>query len=85
MFSAPKLTRAEAKAGNDLCRLAAVAAREFGTEVAFGGAAPGDESVEVTIAINGAEARLFVPPGIINRAASLGGETSDPRPKQNAA
>src|SRR6476619_6852447 len=69
MFSAPKLTRAEAKAGNELCRLAAVAAREFGTEITFGGASPGAESVEVTIAINGADTRLFVPPGLIHRAA----------------
>ena len=69
MFSAPKLTRAEAKAGNDLCRLAAVAAREFATEIVFGGTAPGEESVQLTIAINGAETRLFVPPGMIHRAA----------------
>jgi type III secretion system YscQ/HrcQ family protein len=63
------LTRAEAKAGNDLCRLAALAAREFGTEIAFGGAAPGEESVLVTIAINGTDARVFVPPAMIHRAA----------------
>jgi type III secretion protein Q len=69
MFSAPKLTRAEAKAGNELCRLAAVAAREFGTDIVFGGASPGAESVEVTIAINGVDTRLFVPPGMIHRAA----------------
>jgi len=69
MFSAPKLTQAEATAGNELCRLAAVAAREFGTEIVFGGASPGAESVEVTIAINGVDTRLFVPPGMIHRAA----------------
>ena len=69
MFAAPKLTRAEAAAGNALCRLAAVAAREFDTEIVFGAAVSDEESVELTVAINGAETRLFVPPGAMHRAA----------------
>jgi type III secretion protein Q len=69
MFAAPKLTRAEAAAGNALCRLAAVAAHEFDTEIVFGAAVSDEESVELTVAINGAETRLFVPPGAMHRAA----------------
>lgn len=68
MFSPAKLTRAEAAAGNALCHLAAIAAHEFGTEVVFGATAT-EEAVELTVSINGAEARLFVPPVMMHRAA----------------
>lgn len=69
MFSAPKLTSAEVAAGNAMCRLAAVAAREFATEIAVGGTVDKEETVELAVAINGAETRLFVPPGLMHRAA----------------
>lgn len=71
MFSALKVTRAEATAGNVLCRLAAVAAREFETEIAFDAptAAAGQEMVELAVSINGSEMRLFVPPDMVHRAA----------------
>ena len=69
MFAAPKLTRAEAAAGNALCRLAAIAAREFDAEIVFTGVAPDSESVELAVSINGTETRLFVPPGLMHRAA----------------
>jgi type III secretion protein Q len=69
MFSPAKLTRAEAAAGNALSHLAAIAAREFDTEIAFVPVTAGEETVELTVSIDGTETRLFVPPVVIHRAA----------------
>jgi type III secretion system YscQ/HrcQ family protein len=69
MFSPAKLTRTESAAGNVLCHLAAIAAREFDTEIAFSPVATAEETVELTVSINGTEARLFVPPVVMHRAA----------------
>jgi type III secretion system YscQ/HrcQ family protein len=69
MFSPAKLTRAEAAAGNALCHLAAVAARAFDIEIVFARAAITEEAVELAVSINGTEARLFVPPVVMHRAA----------------
>jgi len=69
MFAPVKLTRAEAAAGNALCHLAAIAAREFGTEIAVGPAEMAEETVELTVAIDGTEARVFVSPVVMHRAA----------------
>lgn len=69
MFAAPKLTAADATAANATCRLAAVAAREFGLDVAFRGKAASEEAFEIALTINGAEILLFVPPRLLQRAA----------------
>jgi type III secretion protein Q len=68
MFAPPRLTRTEAASGNMVCRLAALGARELGTELAFGGAIEDEETVELIVAINGVDVRLFVPPGMMHRA-----------------
>jgi type III secretion protein Q len=48
-------------AGNAMCRLAAVAAREFGLELANGGTVAEENNFELTVSINGADCRFFVP------------------------
>ncbi len=70
MFSAPKLSSTEARAANAACRLVAIAAREFGVEVAYGGLiADGEQTVELVVAVNGMETSLFLSPHLLQRAA----------------
>jgi type III secretion protein Q len=69
MFVAPKLTSAEVAADNAACRLAAIAAREFGLEIGFGGRVEEDGAFEITMSVNGADSRIYVPPRLLQRAA----------------
>ena len=70
MFSAPKLSSTKAVAANTACRLVAVAAREFGVELAYGGLpANGEQTVELVVAVNGMETSLFLSPRLLQLAA----------------
>jgi type III secretion system YscQ/HrcQ family protein len=70
MFSAPKLSSIQAGAANAACRLVAVAAREFGVELAYGGLpANGEQTVELVVAVNGMETSLFLSPRLLQHAA----------------
>jgi type III secretion system YscQ/HrcQ family protein len=79
---APKLTGVEAEASNLACRLAAVAARELGTSISFGGKADAEETMELGIAINGALASIYVPARLMRDRArgffQLGGDYQVP-------
>jgi type III secretion protein Q len=69
MFSPPKLHQAQVTAANAACRLAAVAARTFDLELAPATPRSIDGTFELTVAINGIENRLFVPPRLLQRVA----------------
>jgi type III secretion system YscQ/HrcQ family protein len=70
MLSAPKLSSTQLKAANAVCRLAAIAAREFGADLTYGGSVSGgEEMMQLVIGLNGTEASLLLSPQLLQRAA----------------
>lgn len=70
MFSAPKLTSIEAEGATALCRLAALAAREFGLELVVAPPPDNDaELVKLEVEVNGVVVALFTPSRVLEPLA----------------